>query len=657
MTKAHLISSQPPACEFGSSGAEIDDLRRKNAEADAEISRLRNEIAAVQRRRFEYDRLLIGELDSLMHGILAAARPDPGAACSAPEISVVMPVWNRAGEIGRAIRSVLAQTFPAWELLIVDDGGTDALAAALAPFRGDPRIRAFRQEHAGVSAARNLALRHARGALVAYLDSDNYWYPNMLAAAAQAFRADPELDVGYAGIAYEWPDGRIDFALPAFNRPWLLRHNIVDLNVLVHRRRLFERLGGFDEDLQRAVDWDLLLRYTAHRPPARIPVVGGRYRAAGADRISTRVPLGPNAFRLRRKWWPRPDVAPRVLYAVLHFPQLSESYINAEIACMRRLGAAVELYAPGSGASAFPHDVAVHRGTLAEAIRAVNPDVVHVHYFTVADQHRATLAAAGVPVTVRGHSFDQTPELVRKALEMPNLRRAYVLPGDTAADLPRDARVRRMAPIFDTALFRPARRKNTKLVLRASACLPQNAVAFIIHLAKRLPDHRVVLALARGTGLEREVEAMQALKAETGSPAELLIDVQRAEMAALFEEAAIYVHSAATQADPARKPIGAPVSIAEAMATGAYVLVRNVPALKQYVGDAGATYDGIEEAAALIRATQSWSGEQWRQAQLRSVERAFEHHADEIVLQPLLEDWCAIARERETPRTTPPPAA
>lgn len=656
MTKAHPISSQPPACEIGSSGAEIDDLRRKNAEADAEISRLRNEIAAMQRQRIEYDRLLIGELDSLMHGVLAAARPDPGAAWAEPEVSVVMPVWNRADDIGRAIRSVLAQTFPAWELLIVDDGSTDALPAALAPFRGDPRIRAFRQEHAGVSAARNLALRHARGVLVAYLDSDNYWYPRMLAAAAQAFRGDPELDVGYAGIAYEWPDGRIDFALPAFDRPWLLKHNIVDLNVLVHRRRLYERLGGFDEDLQRAVDWDLLLRYTAHRPPARIPAVGGRYRAAGAERISTKVALGPNALRLRRKWWPRPAVAPRVLTAAPPLSRIEGSDIRAEIACMRRLGAAVDLHAPGSGGSAFPHDVADHRGTLADAIRAVNPDVVHVLGFAVADEHRAALAAAGVAVTVRGQCFDQSPDLVRKALEIPNLRRAYVLPG-IAADAPRDDRIRTTEAIFDTALFRPAARKNPKLVLRTSMGTDRNGAAFMIHLANRLPGHRVVFATAPGTATEQDAAAVRALKAETGSPVELLIDAQHAAMAALFEEAAIYVHGAATQADPLPKPIGGTATIAEAMATGAYVLVPNVPALKQCIGDAGSVYDGVEDAAARIHAAQSWSGEQWRQAQLRSLERAYESHADEIVLQPLFDDWCAIARKRATARTAPPPAA
>ncbi len=220
-----------------------------------------------------------------------------------------------------------------------------------------------------------------------------------------------------------------------------------------------------------------------------------------------------------------------------------------------------------------------------------------------------------------------------------------------------DERLKVVPPAFDTRLFRPAKRKDTKLVLRASACLPQNAVAFIVHLAKRVPEYRVVLALARGTGMEKEVEAIQTLKAEIGSPVELLIDVQRPEMAALFEQAGIYVHSATQPGEAVHKLVGAPVSIAEAMATGAYVLVRDVPALKRYVGDAGAAYGSLEEAAALIRATRAWSEAQWRQARLRAVERAFEFHADEIVLRPLFDDWCAIARERHAARAPAPPAA
>jgi glycosyltransferase involved in cell wall biosynthesis len=239
--------------------------------------------------------------------------------------------------------------------------------------------------------------------------------------------------------------------------------------------------------------------------------------------------------------------------------------------------------------------------------------------------------------------------MVRKALELPLVRRAYLLPGSASSELPRDERLRFAAPFFDTTLFRPAQDKDPRLVLRASVCQPQNAVAFMLELAKRLPEHRVVVALAHSTGMVEYVEAIQALKAEMGSPAELIIDVQRPEMAALFAKAGIYIHTATTPDQAVHKLIGGPVSVPEAMATGAYVLARNAPSLVQLIGDAGATYRDVDDAAALIRATESWSEAQWREAQRRSVERAYKFHADELVLRPLFEDWCALVKERARP--------
>ncbi len=625
---------------------EIASLKRAQAAADAEIAAERSRAEAWRNDFYVSNRFLIDELDRVTRRVIDLAAPDPSADASAPAASIVMPVWNRVDPLPVAVRSVLAQSFAAWELIVVDDGSTEDIAGTMRPFLADPRIRLVRQAKRGECAARNHGLRLARGEVIAYLDSDNFWYPDFLGAAVGVFRADPELDIAYGGISYEWPDGEVRFYLLPYSREALLRDNLADLNVIVHRRRAYERFGGFDEELTRAVEWDLMLRYTAERPAAHIPVVGARYRIVDAQRVSAVRPLAPNVFRIRRKWRTQPEAPPRVLYVTMHFPQLSESYIYTEIACMRRFGAAVEVYAPGSGAAPFSHDLEVHRGTLAEAIRAANPDVVHVHWFPVLEQHRAALAAAGVPVTVRGHSFDASPAAVRSALELPLVRRVYLLPGSASSELPHDDRLRIVAPFFDTTLFAPAARKNPRLVLRASVCQPQNGLRFMLELAKQLPDHRVVVAIAHGTGLIEEVESLRAYKAEIGSPAELMVDVPRPEIAALFGEAGIYVHSSTRSDHAVHKQIGGPVSIAEAMATGAYILVRDVPALVEYVGEAGAAYRDLDGAAALLRATEAWTDAQWREARVRSIERAFTHHADELVLRPLFEDWCAIACER-----------
>jgi glycosyltransferase involved in cell wall biosynthesis len=658
--------------------AEIAALREQGAAAQAEIASLHQrlaaserEIALLRRQRAEAEaateswrqdfntsnRMLIDALDRVALRVIAAAEPDPSADAALPEVSIVMPVWNRADLIGTAIRSVLAQSFRAWELIVIDDGSTDDLDGSLRPLLVDPRIRLVRQANAGECKARNHALRLARGEVIAYLDSDNFWYPDFLDAAVRVFRADPELDIAYGGIAYEWPNGDVRFYLLPFERAQLLRDNLADMNVILHRRRAYERHGGFDETLARAVEWDLMLRYTAERPAARIPIVGARYRIADQNRVSQNRPLADSVFRIRRKWWARPAAPPRVLYAVFQFPQLSESHVYAEIACMRRFGAEVQVWAPAAGAAPFAHDLHLHRGPLGDAIRIARPDLVHVHWLSVLEENLAALAAADLPLTVRGHSFDATPQALAAALRLSHLRHAYLLPGSAADTLPQDTRVRFVAPIFDSTLFAPAAQKDRRLVLRASPGLPQNNLRFMLDLARLLPQHRVMVAVASATGHAAEIEALKAYKAETGSPAELLFDVPRREIAALFGAAGIYVHSSTAPEGAVHKRVGGPVSIAEAMATGAYVLARDTAAFARYVGDAGATYADAAEAAALIRTTEAWSDAQWQAASRKAIERAFTHHADEIVLRPVFEDWCAIARERDAARAVSAPGA
>lgn len=639
--------------QLSAADGEIAALRARAAAAERErdslnagLTALKAEAESWRAQLYASERMLIDELDRHAARFIAAAQPDPAAAAAAPEVSVVMPVFNRPELLLTAVRSVLAQTFRNWELIIVDDGSTDDIAGALRPLLADPRIHLVRQENRGECVARNNGARLARGEIVAYLDSDNFWYPHFLAAAVEVFRADPDLDIAYGAIAYDWPNGDVRFYLLPYSREAILRDNLADMNVIVHRRRSFDLLGGFDEALSRAVEWDLLLRYTERRAAAHIPVMGARYRIVDKDRLSATRPLESNVFRIRCKWWPRTEALPRVLFAARAFPQASESQLHAALACMRRFGAVPAVWAAAHGASpggaALAQDGPVHRGPLAEAIAAFRPDVVHVHGLALLEEQRAALEAAGVAVTLRGRATDTAPAAIARALALPKLARAYLMP---AAAGPEDARLRRAAPVFDTALFAPATEKDRRLVLRAAPALPESELRFVLELAKLLPAHRVVVAVATVSGYEDETAALRAYREEIASPAEIIVDAPRAEMARLIASAGICVHSAS--AAPNRRPRAAgPASLAEAMATGAYVLAPKVQPYLAFLGRAGAPYGDAAEAAALIRATESWTEADWRDARIRSIDRAFKFHADEIVLRPLFEDWCAIARER-----------
>jgi glycosyltransferase involved in cell wall biosynthesis len=122
-----------------------------------------------------------------------------------PRISVIIPLFNKAPFVARALQSVAAQTFTDFELIVVDDGSTDDGAKIVERF-GDSRIRLIRQENAGPGAARNRGLAEARGELIAFLDADDEWLPQFLAESAQSL--DTEASAAAVSSGYlEFPAG------------------------------------------------------------------------------------------------------------------------------------------------------------------------------------------------------------------------------------------------------------------------------------------------------------------------------------------------------------------------------------------------------------------------------------------------------------------
>ncbi len=211
----------------------------------------------------------------LKEATLARLRGELAARPANTLVSIVMPAWNRASTIGRAVESVLRQSYPNWELLVVDDGSTDGTAEAVEAVRGGRgNIRCLRIEHAGVSAARDEGLRAAKGGIIAYLDSDNCWHPDYLLFMVHAL-GDTGPRCGYAAMrVMDEDEGEAaGWRAHRFNLDVLLRNNYIDINIFAHRRELFEELGGFDRELRRWVDWDLILRYVERWEPIEIPAV------------------------------------------------------------------------------------------------------------------------------------------------------------------------------------------------------------------------------------------------------------------------------------------------------------------------------------------------------------------------------------------------
>lgn len=184
-----------------------------------------------------------------------------------PAVSVITPAWNAAGFIGATIESVLAQTFTDWELVIVDDGSTDATASIVNAYADrDPRVRLLQQKNAGPSAARNHAMRQARGAFFAFLDSDDRWQPTFLRAQLDVFAAHPDTGlVTTNGVFDGGPfDGR-PMKPPVPGYPVVPLTEIVGdetavFIMTVFRRDVFDTVGGFDETQWTSEDYDFWLR-------------------------------------------------------------------------------------------------------------------------------------------------------------------------------------------------------------------------------------------------------------------------------------------------------------------------------------------------------------------------------------------------------------
>jgi glycosyltransferase involved in cell wall biosynthesis len=260
-----------------------------------------------------------------------------------PLVSVVIPTYNRAYCLAEAVDSVLLQTYPNVEVVLVDDGSTDETPALVeARYGADARVRYLRQEKSGTNIARNHGLRSARGDLIALLDSDDAFLPWKLELQVACLEAAPEagmiwtdmdavdaedrvtpryLRQMYSNYQRFTTEGIFEASRPlAEIAPSSLKDqvgaarlyvgdifgpmvlgNLVHTSTSVMRRERFEKVRGFDETLVRAgVDFDYHLRTCREGPVAYADVSTIRYRIGMADQMthpSRRVNMAGNFLR------------------------------------------------------------------------------------------------------------------------------------------------------------------------------------------------------------------------------------------------------------------------------------------------------------------------------------------------------------------------
>jgi glycosyltransferase involved in cell wall biosynthesis len=214
------------------------------------------------------------------------------AVANGPLFSVVIPTFNRAKKVVRAVRSVLSQTFPDFEICVVDDGSSDETGSALAAL-DISRLKYIYQSNQGVAAARNAGLALADGVYVAFLDADDWWYADKLSRVAKAIQTNPEAGLFYSGMDVVDRLGNAVRTVRARRARGdayrdLLEGNYVFTSGAVAKRLCIKSVGGFDHKLEPCEDWDLWIRIARNYPISRIPEVSVAIEASGDDSLTSR---------------------------------------------------------------------------------------------------------------------------------------------------------------------------------------------------------------------------------------------------------------------------------------------------------------------------------------------------------------------------------
>lgn len=245
---------------------------------------------------------------------------EPGTAI-VPLVTVIIPTRNRVRLLGRAIESVLSQTFHDYELIVVDDGSTDSTRELLDAFHG--RLLPLYQVHRGVSAARNLGIANSRGDLLAFLDSDDEWLPEKLSRQVALFDRRNASYICHTNEIWlrdgkEVPQKKIHEKQGGRFFERALERCLISPSSAIVTRGLIDKVGWFDEDLPAAEDYDLWLRITAFHAVTFVPEPLVIKHGGHDDQLSRTVPA-IDRFRIQ------------AILKILDDPELRSDYRAAAI--------------------------------------------------------------------------------------------------------------------------------------------------------------------------------------------------------------------------------------------------------------------------------------------------------------------------------------
>ena len=219
-----------------------------------------------------------------------------------PQVTVILPTWNRADWLQKSIESVLVQTFRDFELVVVDDFSTDSTAEILAAYSG--KIRSiFLTKNRGVSVARNAAISTSDSEWIAFLDADDFWHPEKLQKQIAQTKNRPECPIHFTDEIWIRKGVRVNPKKKHQKKEgWIFKPSLelclISPSTVLLRRELFEIHGLFDETLPICEDYDLWLRLTAKHPVALLNEKLMTRHGGHADQLS-RSDWGIDRYRVQ----------------------------------------------------------------------------------------------------------------------------------------------------------------------------------------------------------------------------------------------------------------------------------------------------------------------------------------------------------------------
>lgn len=276
----------------------------------------------------------------------------------------------------------------------------------------------------------------------------------------------------------------------------------------------------------------------------------------------------------------------RVLYVTYHPDALSESYIRTEVEWMQDRGVDVcMLYQhphPATYRNSVPADKLLTKRSIKAAIEQFQPDVVHFQWLTVAVLYEHELTHdLGVPVTVRGHSFDFSPDRAKRVATYPSVEKIWLFPHFHKLVEADSAKFSPLSACFSEKYFsKDETRTGDAFVLRSMAGVKGKNHEQWLDVARALPE--IPFFLAATTALPPDDQVMRAIQREAPANVRILCDLQHEDVYRMMRQASLYFVT-----EPIRHMMGQPTAIAQALGNGLPVLLPEIAAMRRYVGAAG----------------------------------------------------------------------